>query len=138
MAKISRIRRLKMVIFGETLWYLRSANDWTHRNGRKSQHFNHYTLSYLLLYFGIFHSKSVIMLVLCLDLARIIFINFYSLFSKWMILLILRITFLYIVCGYQTRIFHSKSVILIVLYLDLTNSLFSTIFTQWFKGKLFC
>ena len=45
--------------------------------------------------------------------------------------------FLYIFISYQTRIFHSKSVILIVLFLVLTNSLFSTIFTQWFKGKLF-
>ena len=38
---------------------------------------------------------------------------------------------------YQTRIFHSKSAILIVLCLVLIDSLFSTIFTWWFKGKLF-
>ena len=37
--------------------------------------------------------------------------------------------FLYNFSGYQTRIFHSKSLILIVLCLVLTNSLFSTIFT---------
>ena len=46
--------------------------------------------------------------------------------------------FLYSFSGYQNRIFHSKSVILIVLCLVLTNSLFLTILTQWFKGKLFC
>ena len=44
---------------------------------------------------------------------------------------------LYIFSGYRTIIFHSKSVILIVLCLVLTNSLFSTIFTRWFKGELF-
>ena len=54
-----------------------------------------------------------------------------------MILLILKITFMYSFSGYQTRILHSKSVILIVLYLLLTNSLFSTNFTRWFKSKFF-
>ena len=38
--------------------------------------------------------------------------------------------------GDQTRIFYSKYVILIVLGLVLKN-IFSTIFTQWFKGRLF-
>ena len=60
-----------MVIFEEkTLWYLTYANDWTHRNGRKTQHSNYYKLWYLFLYFGIFHSKSIIMLVLCLVLKK--------------------------------------------------------------------
>ena len=54
-----------------------------------------------------------------------------------MILLILKIIVLYIFSGYQTRIFHSKYVILILLCLVLKNSLFSTIFTRWFKCKLF-
>ena len=45
--------------------------------------------------------------------------------------------FLYILSGYQTIIIHSKYVILFVLCLILTNSLFSTIFIRWFKGKLF-
>ena len=44
-----------------------------------------------------------------------------------MILLILKISFLYIFSGDQTIIFYSKSVILIVLCLVLTNSLLSTI-----------
>ena len=42
-------------------------------------------------------------------------------------LLILRITFLYVSSGYQNRIFHSKYVILIVLCLVSTKILFSTI-----------
>ena len=127
-----------MVIFErKTLWYLRDANDWTHRNVRKTKHFNHYKLWYLFLYFRIFHSKSVIVLVLSLGLTKKYFHQFYSVFLKLMILLILKITCLYNFSGYQTRIFHSKSVILIVLCLVLTNSLFSTIFTRWFKGKLF-
>ena len=45
--------------------------------------------------------------------------------------------FLYIFSGYQTRILHSKYVILIVLWLILKNSLFSAIFTWLFKGTLF-
>ena len=60
-----------------------------------------------------------------------------SIFKMNDILLILKIYFLYTFSGYQTRIFLSKSVILIVLCLVFTNSLFPTIFTQWFKGKLF-
>ena len=64
------------------------------------------------------------------------FIHFYSVFCLWNKFLIMNITVLYNFSGYQTRIFHSNSVILIVLCLDLENSLFSTIFTQWFKGKL--
>ena len=39
--------------------------------------------------------------------------------------------------GYQTRTLHSKSVVIIALCLVLTNSFFSSIFTLWFKGKLF-
>ena len=35
-----------------------------------TQHFNYYKLWYLFLYFGIFNSKSVIMLVLCLFWAK--------------------------------------------------------------------
>ena len=35
-----------------------------------TQHLNHYKLWYLFLYFGIFHSKSVIMLVLCPALVK--------------------------------------------------------------------
>ena len=38
--------------------------------------------------------------------------------------------------GYQTRIFRSKSVILIVLCLVLTNIVFSKHFTQWFKANI--
>ena len=61
---------------------MRYANDLTHRNSRKTQHFNYFKLCYLFLYFGIFHPKSVIMLVLCLDLVKIIFVHFYSVFLK--------------------------------------------------------
>ena len=39
--------------------------------------------------------------------------------------------------GYQSIILYSKSIILILLCLVLTKSLFSTILTWWFKGKLF-
>ena len=83
MEKISPIRRIKMVILegGITLWYLRYANYWTHRNGRKIQHFNYYKLWYLFLYVGIFHSKSIIMLVLCLNV-EFVFIHFYWMFLK--------------------------------------------------------
>ena len=58
-----------MVIL-KKLWILRAANDWTHKYGRKKQHFNYHKLCYLLLYFGIFHSKSVILLALCLYLEK--------------------------------------------------------------------
>ena len=44
---------------------------------------------------------------------------------------------LYIFSCYQTIIFHSKSVILIVFCLVLTNSLFTTLLTQWFMSILF-
>ena len=71
-----------------------------------------------------FYSKSVIMLVLCLDLNE----NHFHLF----LLSVFEMNdtanfedyFLYIFSGYQTIIFHSKSAILIVLYLVLTNSTF--------------
>ena len=33
-----------MVIFEKEILYLRSANDWTNINGRKTQHFNYYKL----------------------------------------------------------------------------------------------
>ena len=38
----------------------------------------HYKIWYLFLYFGIFHPKYIIMLVLCLVLAKIVSINFHS------------------------------------------------------------
>ena len=41
-----------------------------------TQHFNYYTLWYLSLFFGVFHSKSVIMLVLYLYLAKNCFHQF--------------------------------------------------------------
>ena len=41
-----------------------------------TQHFKYHRLWYLFLYFGIFHSKSVIMLVLCLFLAKKYFNQF--------------------------------------------------------------
>ena len=137
MEKISRIRRLKMIKYEKTLWYLGADNDWTYRNCRKTQHSNYYTLWYLFLYSRKSHSKCVILLGLCLFLAKNVFINFYSVLFKWMILLIMNITFLYSFSCYKTRIFLSKPIILIVLCLVLTNSLFSTIFTWWVKGKLF-
>ena len=77
------------------------------------------------------------MLVLCLDLEKIIFIDLYSVILKQMIQLIFKITVLYKFSGYQTRILHSKYLILIVLCLVLTNSLFSIIVTWRFKGKIF-
>ena len=92
----------------KTLWYLRAANDWTHRNGRKTQHFNYYKLWYLFFYFGIFHSKSVIMLVLCLVLSKSHFVNFYSVFLKWTILIIVKIIFLLNFSGYQHHNFPLK------------------------------
>ena len=60
----------------------------------EKKHFNYYKLWSLFFYFGIFHSKSVIMLVLCLDLSKKIFIDFYSVFLKSILLLILKINVL--------------------------------------------
>ena len=65
------------------------------------------------------------------------FINFYSVFLKMNDTVDFGDKTLYNFSGYQTKIFHLKSSLLIVLCLVLTNILFSTIFTQWFKGKLF-
>ena len=87
----------------------------------------HYQLWYSFLYFGIFHSESITILVLCVVLAKKIHQFLLSVFL-WMMLLILKINFVYNVSGYQTRIFHSTSVIVIVLCLFFLNSLFSTMF----------
>ena len=60
----------RWLYYCKTLWYLRAAGDWTYRHGRKTQHFNYYKLWYLFLYFGMLHSKSAILLGLCLVLAN--------------------------------------------------------------------
>ena len=44
--------------------------------------YTHYKLWYLFVYFGIFHPKYVTTIVLCLDLSKIMFINFYSVLLK--------------------------------------------------------
>ena len=58
-----------------------------------TQHFNYYKSWYLFLYIGKFDSKFVIMLVLCLVLTKKHFHQFSLSVLKWMILLILKITF---------------------------------------------
>ena len=88
------------------------------------------------MYFRIFSSKSVIMFVLCLDL-EICFHQFLLGVFKMNDTVNFEGNFFVNFIVYQTIIFHSKSIIPIVLCLVFTNSLFSTIFTQWFKGKLF-
>ena len=78
----------------------------------------------LFLYFGLFNSKSVIMLVLCLDLARNHFHQILLNVFKINDTVDFEITFLHISSGYQTRILHSKYVLLIVLCLVFTNRFF--------------
>ena len=75
--------------------------------------------------------------VLCLDLAKNRFRPFLLSVFKMNGTVNFEDNLLYIFSGYQTIIFYSKSVILIVLCLVLTNNLSSTIFTQLFNGKLF-
>ena len=41
-------------------------------------------------------------------------------------------------CGYQTIIFHSNSIILIIICSVLENCIFSTMFYMWFKVKRLC
>ena len=102
-----------------------------------TQHFKYHRLWYLFLYFGIFHSKSVIMLVLCLFLAK----KYFNQFSLSVLKMNDTVNFKDNVFVHfqwlSNQNFHSESVILIVLCLVLTDSLFSTNFTRWFKGKLF-
>ena len=45
--------------------------------------------------------------------------------------------FLFNFSGYKNKNFHSRSVLQILFCLVSIKGLFSTIFTQWFKGKLF-
>ena len=95
----------------------------------------------------IFHSKSVILIVLCLVLTHSSWLYYawfwQTVYCQQFLISGSRINYsvnienYFLYTCYQNRIFHSKSVILIVLCLVLTHSLFSTIFTRWFKGKLF-
>ena len=73
------------------------------------------------------------MLVLYLDLAKNNFHQFLLSGFKMNDTINFEDNFLYIFSVYQTRIFHSKSVIFNLLCLVLTKSLFSTIFTLWFN-----
>ena len=59
-----------------------------------------------------------------------IFINSNSVFLKLMIMLILKITFMYIYSGYQTRIFY-------FIMSNFDKQFIFNNFTGWFKGKLF-
>ena len=77
------------------------------------------------------------MLVLCLDLEKNHLHQFLLSVFKINGTVDFEDKFLVHFSGYQIIIFHSKSVILIVLWLVFTNSSFSTIFETWFKGKLF-
>ena len=79
----------------------------------------------IIFYFGSFLFKVCNNACIVPSLAKQnILIHFHSLFLKLMILLILKIPFLQNSIRYQTIILHSKSVILILLCLVLTNSLF--------------
>ena len=80
--------------------------------------------SYTCYQIRIFHSKFVIIIALCLYLENNNFhLSLLSVF-KMNDTFNFEDKFLYIFIGYQTRFFHSKSLILIVLCLVLTNSLF--------------
>ena len=92
----------------------------------------------LLFYFGIFHSKSLIMLVLCLVLEKHYFQQSLISVFKMNDTVDFEDNILYILVVYQIIIFHSKSVTLIILCLVLINSSFPIIYTWLFKGKLFC
>ena len=76
------------------------------------------------------------MLLLCLDLAKNDSHKFLLSVFKWMLLFILKITVLSLFHGYQTKNLYSKSIIMVVLFLVLTNSLFTKNCTRLFKGKL--
>ena len=71
-----------------------------------TQHCNHHKLRCLFLYFGIFHSKSVIIIGLRLDLAENIFHQFLPSVFKMNDTSNFEDKFLYIFSGYQTRTFH--------------------------------
>ena len=78
------------------------------------------------------------MLVLCLDLTKNIFHQFLLSVFKMNDNVYFEDNFIVQFKWLSNHNYHSKYVILIVLCLVLTNSLFLTIFTWWFKGKSFC
>ena len=75
----------------------------------------------LIFSFGIFHSKSVIMIVLCLDWAKKHFHQFLLCFFLKNDTVNFQDNYFVGFSGYQTRIFHSKSIILNLLCLILTT-----------------
>ena len=58
------------VVCKKILWFCATSN-WTYINIRKTKHIHCYKLWYLFLYFRILHSKSIILLGLCLVFANL-------------------------------------------------------------------
>ena len=65
----------------EKKWCLCATGNWTYIHSRKTQHFS-FTINSgtYLLYLGIFHSESVMLLMLCLVSVKILFS---STFTPW-------------------------------------------------------